>query len=73
MCCLFIINCDLLSKKLFDSFAGTCYFITMEQIIYDRHAKKRMQERSVSDEEVKCAVENPDSVESVDKRTDKYV
>jgi hypothetical protein len=32
----------------------------MEAVRYDRHAKRRMKEREVADEEVEAAIKNPD-------------
>jgi hypothetical protein len=34
----------------------------MRQIVYDRHAKKRMKDRSVSEDEAQFALDSPDSV-----------
>jgi hypothetical protein len=35
----------------------------MKPIQYDRHAKRRMKDRAVSQEETQLAIENPDSLE----------
>ncbi len=45
----------------------------MKQIKYDRHAKKRMKDRKVSQEEVEIAMDNPDfSQPGVKKRTNVF-
>ena len=35
----------------------------MKQIVFDRHAKRRMKERGVTEEEAEFALEHPDAVE----------
>ena len=35
----------------------------MKPVIYDRHAKRRMKERQVSEDEVAMAIQAPDSAE----------
>jgi len=48
-------------------------FKSMKRIAYDRHAKKRMKERSVAEEEVALAFDNPDSAEpSIKGRVNTY-
>lgn len=45
----------------------------MEALRYDRHAKRRMKERGVTDEEVETAIKNPDYSEpSAKERTNAF-
>lgn len=45
----------------------------MSKIRFDRHAKRRMKWRQISEEEVYLALENPDKVEeSIRGRTNAY-
>jgi hypothetical protein len=45
----------------------------MKSIRYDRHARRRMKEREVAEEEVEAAINEPDYVEaSVKKRQNAY-
>jgi hypothetical protein len=45
----------------------------MKPIQYDRHAKKRMKDRAVNEEEAKFAIENPDFLEqSIKGRTNAF-
>jgi len=45
----------------------------MKHVTYDRHAKRRMKERSVSEEETEFALNNPDLVvPSIKGRTNSY-
>ncbi len=45
----------------------------MKQIVFDRHAKRRMKERGVAEEEAEFTLEHPDAVEpSVKGRLNSY-
>jgi len=45
----------------------------MKQIKYDRHAKRRMKERGVTEEEVEMTINNPDYIEpSIKERKNAY-
>jgi len=50
-----------------------CYFFHMKPIRYDRHAKKRMKDRTVDEEETEYTIEHPDSlVESIKGRMNAF-
>lgn len=45
----------------------------MKSIRYDRHAKRRMKEREVAEEEAEMAINNPDDIEpSIKGRKNAY-
>ncbi len=51
----------------------TCYLTNVKPIKYDRHAKKRMNERGVSKDETEITIENPDFCEpSIKGRINAY-
>ena len=45
----------------------------MKFIRYDRHAKRRMKEREVTEEEAEMAINNPDYIEPTIKNAYKFI
>ncbi|MFZ3064619.1 MAG: DUF4258 domain-containing protein [Nitrospirota bacterium] len=48
---------------MFDSFYRNCYIIFVKPIRFDRHARRRMKEREITEEEAKITIKEPEYTE----------
>lgn len=58
---------------MFDSFYRSCYIIFVKPIRFDRHAKRRMKEREIKEEEAEITIKESEYIEpSIKGRTNAF-